>query len=226
MPDPVGWLAENSAKDDFLFASGRFRGYIDLQPGVGDELEDASVEEALEWARGRARVVLIRLWDSDYFSAGERNPDPGRFQEWPAEGIEVRPRRPRGLEALDNSETDPPALWDVRLTVDPAVDGDLFRSTMEADPRTLPMPGGRIHESVDEVRVLVRTSTRAQAWAVANDLSHAGHEAADPGSRLRSRDRAGRAWSRSGCQVYPYAPTAPVHFGASVRRPKNFGPQE
>jgi uncharacterized protein YciI len=95
----VAWLAENSAEDDFLFASGRFRGYIDLGPGVGEEIEDASVEDALAWARERAPVVLIRLWDSDHYSAGERNPDRRSYQEWPADGIDVKPRRPRGLSA-------------------------------------------------------------------------------------------------------------------------------
>jgi hypothetical protein len=35
------------------------------------------------WARERAAVVLVRLWDSDYFSVGERNPDPERYRSGP-----------------------------------------------------------------------------------------------------------------------------------------------
>ena len=213
MADCVAWLAENSDGGDFLLASGRFRGYIDLGPGVGDELLDAGLEEALEWARERAPVVLIRLWDSDYFSAGERNPEPGRFQEWPAEGIGVRRRRPRGLGALDNTEGDPPVAWDVRLTADPAVDQGAFRSAVEADPRTEVLSGDPINAGSREIRVVVRASTQAQAWAIAKHLSDAANNLADPGGQLRSRNRAGRAWVRSGPQVYPFAPDARVRFG-------------
>lgn len=35
--------------------------------------------------REAASVVLIRLWDGDYLSAGERNPDPDSFPEWPSD---------------------------------------------------------------------------------------------------------------------------------------------
>jgi hypothetical protein len=216
MSDRVAWLAENPADDDFLFASGRFRGYIALGPGVGEELHDASVDEALAWARGRAPAVLIRLWDSDYFSAGERNPDPARYEEWPPSDLDVRPRRPHGLQALDNTESDPPVLWDVRLTPDPAVDHTEFRLSVERDPRALQVPL-RAVEPHPEIRVLVRASTQAQAGSIAEELTDTAHEAADPGSRLRSRDRANRGWVRSGPRVYPYAPDARVRFGAATR---------
>jgi hypothetical protein len=216
MADRVGWIAENSAEDDFLFASGRFRGYIDLGTGVGDEIEDAGIDEALAWARERATVVLVRVWDSDYFSAGERNPNPDRYREWPPDGLDLRPRRPRGLEALDNTEADPPALWDVRLGADPAVDLSAFRLVVEADQRTIPVPDERRDQPQHEIRVLVRASTEEQAWAIAEDLTDAANEAADPGSRLRSREKADRGWVKRGPQVYPYAPDAPVVFGGTI----------
>jgi len=201
MSGRVAWLAENSAEDDFLFASARFRGYIDLDPGVGEQLEDATLEDALAWAGERASVVLIRLCDSDYFSAGEENPDPESFPQWPADRIEVVPRRPRGLEALDNTEKDPPVLWDLRFTPDAAVDERVFREVLEADPRTLAVPAAHADESVDGVRVLVRVSTEEQARAIAEELSNAGHAAAEPASR--SRDD---FWVR-GWQIYPFAQT-------------------
>jgi hypothetical protein len=216
MADRVAWLAENSADDDFLFASARFRGYIDLGPGVGDEIEDASIDEALVWARERATVVLVRLWDSDYFSAGERNPDPDRYREWPPDGLDVRPRRPRGLEALDNTEADPPALWDLRLAAHPAVDLGAFRLAVKADPRTLPAEE-QPDRPQDDVRVLIRASTLKHASAIAEELTEAANEAADPGSRLRSNTKAGGGWFRRGPQVYPYAPDAPVRFGGTIR---------
>lgn len=104
----VAWIAEDSAEDDFLLAPARFSGYIDLGPG--ERVEGAALDEALRWARARAAMVLVRLWDSDYLSAGERNPDSERFAQWPAEGLRVRPRRPRGLEVLDNTEAAPPGF--------------------------------------------------------------------------------------------------------------------
>lgn len=80
---------------------------------LGEQIEDASLEEALAWGRARSDVVLIRLWDSDYFSAGAVNPDPSEYPEWVDRPVERR--RPRGLAALDNTEDSPPAPWDVRI---------------------------------------------------------------------------------------------------------------
>lgn len=205
----VAWLAEDSAEDDFLFASARFSGYIDLGDGPGEEIVRAGLAEALRWARERAPIVLVRLWDSDYFSAGERNPDPGRLPQWPAEGVEVRPRRPRGLEALDNTEADPPVLWELRLHPDAGVDETRFRAVVEADPRTMPVPPDVSDLRADGVRVLVRASTEAQATAIAEELSGAAHSA----SRTAAPSPGG-FWARRGWEVYPFAPDAPVGFGS------------
>ena len=92
-----------------IYASGRFSGYVDLGGGrPGEQLADTTLGDALEWARKRAEVVLIRLFGSDgYYSAESRNPDPDELPDWDDDAV-VRRRRPTGLEMLDNIESDPP----------------------------------------------------------------------------------------------------------------------
>jgi hypothetical protein len=98
--DSDGLLARVPPSD--LYASGRFSGYVDLGEGrPGEQLGDAPLEDALVWARRRAEVVLLRLFDSDYYSAGSRNPEPDVLPDWDDDTV-VRRRRPRGLEMLDN----------------------------------------------------------------------------------------------------------------------------
>jgi len=81
--DVWAWIAEKSDEQDGLYASGRFGGHLEVGDDLGEQLDDASLEEALRWARERADVVMVRLWDSDYFFAGERNPFPDDFPHGP-----------------------------------------------------------------------------------------------------------------------------------------------
>lgn len=214
----VGWIAEKSADGDFLFASGRFDAHIEIEVGgrsnLGEELDDASLEEALEWARGRAPVVLVRLWDTDYFSAGERNPDPESFPALPSEVLNAASRRPRGLEALDNTEQDPPVLWDLRLRAPDGADADAFRAAVLADPRALPVPSEAVDDRIEGVRVLVRVSTQGQALVIAKELFRHARAAAGP-----IPPPPARGWMRAeGYEAYPFAPDAPVIFGTMAPR--------
>lgn len=207
-PDPDEELLARVALKD-IYASGRFSGYVDLGGGrLGDQLGDATVEGALEWARKRAEVVLVQLFDrGGHYSAGSRNPDPDAFPEWD-DGTVVKRRRPRGLEMLDNSESDPPVLWDLRFYPDATMDHDAFSAYVHEDPRAVPVPDNATPASDDRgIRVFVRASTWAQADAIATELFDEG------GTRFRTEPAPRGWWSRAGISVYPHAPDAALQFG-------------
>lgn len=192
-----------------IYASARFWGYVDLGGGrLGDQLGDATVEEALDWARKRAEVVLVRLFDrGGHYSAGSRNPDPDAFPEWD-DGTVVKRRRPRGLEMLDNSESDPPVPWDLRFYTDAMMDHDAFTAYVQQDPRAVPVPDDATPASDDRgIRVFVRASTWAQADAIARKLFDEGR------TRFRTEPAPGGWWSSAGISVYPHAPDAALRFG-------------
>lgn len=206
-PDAVAWIAEQPADDDMLMASGRFSAYVDVGEATVDSIGGLGVTAILEWARKRATVVWIRLVDSGYFSAGERNPDPERVPPW-QDGTEVVRRRPRGLEALDQREGDPPVLWDVRLHPprDPEI-ADRYREAVDHDARVHPPPEAVDDGPVDGIRVFVRASTRGQAQRLADELDQVGRAAA------RGLDGRVAASPRFGPEVYPFAPGSGYVFG-------------
>jgi hypothetical protein len=114
--DGTVWIAEDVDREDTLLLTGRFSGYLEQDERPKDTFEDVEAQDAIAWGRSRAATVLIRTGDSGrYFSAGEHNPDPQRFPDWSPAGVRLERRRPRGFEALDNAESDPPVLWDVRI---------------------------------------------------------------------------------------------------------------
>lgn len=108
------WIAEDDDPDDHMLLTARFSGHLVFGDRPGEEFVDLDADEAIAWGSERAAVVLIRTGDSDYYSAGEHNPDPDRFLPWPPSELSLVRRRPRGFEALDNTEADAPVLWDVR----------------------------------------------------------------------------------------------------------------
>jgi hypothetical protein len=150
--------------------------------------------------------VLIRLFDSDYYSAGSRNPDPSAFAAWD-DNVVVRRRRPRGLEMLDNTESDPPVPWDVRFYPDAMVDHEAFATYVQQHPRAAPAPGDATPVSDAGVRIFVRASTWAQAQVLATELFEEGRQ------RFGRKPPAGGWWRRGGVSVYPHAPDARVRFG-------------
>jgi hypothetical protein len=183
--DGTVWIAEDVDRADSLLLTGRFSGYLDGDGRVQDEFEDLAAEDAIEWGRARAAKVLIRTGDSGrYFSAGERNPNPRRFQEWPPSDLRLEPRRPSGFEALDNTERDPPTLWDVYISAD--------------------LPGARGRQA-RSAAFLVEASTLEQAREMANRiLSDALAALAE---ELPASDGQGLV---AGAEVYPHPPGKPV----------------
>jgi hypothetical protein len=149
---------------------GRFSGYLDRGDRPVEEFQDRSAEEAIAWGRERAAVVLIRTGESDYYSAGEHNPE--QLPTWPPPGLSLRRRRVAGFEALDNTEDDPPVVWNVRVQADlpGAVDARPFHERVRTSPAVqnvqAPAPG---YPPVSAA-FLVQAATRDQAEAVADTV--------------------------------------------------------
>jgi len=146
--DGTVWIAEDHDSTDSLLLTGRFSGYLERDGRLKDRFEDLEAEDAIAWGRARAAKVLIRTGDSGcYFSAGERNPDPHEYPEWSPAGPRLERRRPGGFEALDNTESDPPTLWDVRISADlpDQASATLFHDRIRSDPAVrnaeAPAPG-------------------------------------------------------------------------------------
>jgi signal peptidase I len=88
----VAWVDEIPGPDDYFFASGRFSGAVTTAEGDEEEqLEDATLDDALCWARERAEVVRLGLHDRRRFSAGTRHIDSD-LSVW-EDGTVVEPRR-------------------------------------------------------------------------------------------------------------------------------------
>ena len=186
-------------------ASGRFRAHVATEElDLADTIEDASLDEVLAWARARSDVVLIRLWDGDYFSAGEVNPHPDEYPEWTGPPEPPRRRRPRGLEALDNTEDDPPVPWDVRFDVPGRSDEEVLAAVLE-DERLRPAPPDPRYAEAAEARVIVEAPTKAQAEAIAGEVAR---EHLHPLVPEREGIYVGMTHG-----VYPLAPDAPELFG-------------
>jgi hypothetical protein len=167
------WIAEDVDSLDSLLLTGRFSGYLDRDGREKDRFEDLEAEDAIAWGRARAAKVLIRTGDSGcYFSAGERNPDPDEYPDWSPAGLRLERRRPRGFEALDNTESDPPTLWYVRISADlPSQAGaspfhERVRSNPAVQNAEAPAPG----YPAASAAFLVEASTLSQAQAMANRI--------------------------------------------------------
>ena len=92
----IVYLTETPDPNDYFCASGRFSGSVVVGDQDGEQLDDATLDEALSWARERADVVLLRLHDSPplrHFSAGARHAD-ANGPVWDDSTV-VRPRRLR-----------------------------------------------------------------------------------------------------------------------------------
>lgn len=138
-----------------------------------ERFADLTAEEAIAWGRARAAIVLIRTGDSScYFSAGERNPDPERYPVWPPADLRLERRRPRGFEALDNSESDPPVPWDVRVTAEVSGEPEAhaFHETIRSHPAAhrvqAPAPGCPALSAA----FLVEASTHRQGREIADRI--------------------------------------------------------
>ncbi|HEU0019873.1 MAG TPA: hypothetical protein VFQ14_06245 [Thermoleophilaceae bacterium] len=195
------FIAEQEDPDDLFMLTGLFAGHLERDDDLADEFEDLSADEAIAWGRERARVVLIRTGDSDYYSAGVENPD--QFPEWPSSALALARRRVRGFEALDNTVDDPPVLWDVRVEAKSPGLGRVkpFRDAVHAHPMTrdvqAPAPGYRRASAA----FLLEASTLEQAREFADEIVQQGLRALGP--RFPRRRKAAIV---SGYEVYPYRP--------------------
>jgi hypothetical protein len=193
------FIGEDQDAADGLVWSGLFSARWQSLDGASFEQgpQGVSADEAIQWGRGQADVVVIRLGDSDvHYSAGARPPRPEEFgeasvPEWRA-GTEVPRRRQRGYEHLDLI-TDDEIDWEVRFGLGPDVGAHPeyaggVRAAVEASPgasgvEVEPNGGGGL-----AVRFVVRARSHAEA------VRHA----------VRVQDRA---------VAVLYPPTGPVYVG-------------
>jgi hypothetical protein len=167
------WIAEDPDRMDSLLLTGRFSGYLERGGRTPDRFEDLEVKEAIAWGRARAAKVLIRTGDSGcYFSAGERNPDRHEYPDWSPAALRLERRRPGGFEALDNTERDPPALWDVRLSADlPCQAGaGPFHERIRSDPAVQKVEAPAPASPALSAAFLVEASTHEQAREIAERI--------------------------------------------------------
>jgi hypothetical protein len=163
--DGTVWISEDADPDEPMLLSGRFSGHLERDKRLREAFDDLEADEAVAWGRARAATVLIRTGDSDYYSAGEHNPDPEAYPVSPPPQIRLERRRPRGFEALDNTERDPPVFWDVRLQVEASnqLEAAAFREEIRSHPAALkvqtPAPG----YPVASAALLIETATYNQA---------------------------------------------------------------
>jgi hypothetical protein len=202
------WIAEDVDREDSLLLTGRFSGYLERDEQLQERFEELKAEDAIAWGRARAATVLIRTGDSGcYFSAGDRNPNPRRFPDWSPAGVRLERRRPRGFEALDNTESDPPVLWDVRIETDLAQPlavrafHERIRTNPAAQDAQIPAPG----YSAASAAFLVEASTREEADGLADRIlkdALAALVKALPSGHVAS-------WTCL-AEVYPHRPGKPV----------------
>jgi hypothetical protein len=205
--DGTVWISEDADRDEPMLLRGRFSGHLEQDKRLRETFHGLEADEAVAWGRARAATVLIRTGDSDYYSAGERNPDPEAYPVWPPPHIRLERRRPRGFEALDNTERDPPVLWDVRLQVEASnqLGASAFREEIRSHPAALsvqtPAPGYPIASAA----LLIETATYNQATEVANGILQKALEAfAETLPKNGARSFCG------GVEVYPHRPSSPV----------------
>jgi hypothetical protein len=86
--------------------------------------EGVGAEEAITWGRSRADVVLIRVGEGGYVSAGSQQPADEILPEWPVAGMQVARRRSPSHWYLDRAPSDPAIDWQVRIDLYVYVDAE------------------------------------------------------------------------------------------------------
>jgi hypothetical protein len=201
------WIAEDEDHEADFMLTGRFSGYLDRGGRADQRFENLDVEDAIAWGRARAAVVLIRTGTSGYYSAGARNPSPNEYPPWPPAGLNLGRRRVPGFEALDNRESDPPVLWDVRVEapldgVDPTPYHDEVKKHPASRDVRAPAPG----YSECSAAFLVRAATLQEARATADAIATQAFDALF----RRSRESLPEGAFYHGAEVYPHRPGIPV----------------
>jgi hypothetical protein len=202
------WIAEDRDPHEQLLLTGRFSGHLEIGEDAGEAFEDLPVDAAIGWGRERATVVLIRTGDGDYHSAGDHNPDPEQLPPWPPSGLRLERRRPRGFEAIDNTEDDPPVLWDVRIeaSVSEDVDAIPFHDEVRLHPAArdpqAPAPG----YPATSATFLVEAATQKQAQEIAEGIAGEAVQALLDATTEPGLERA----FTYAAEVYPHRPGEPV----------------
>jgi len=161
--------------------TGRFSAVIDASRGLERGPGDASLEDALEWARARARYVVVCSGEARY-NAGAKPvadhpplPDPGLFS---------KERRDPAFAYLDRTADAEPIDWRVCVTLSlvPGPLGDaagVFAEAVSAhaaagSPASDPDPGS----SEVGVELTVSARTWLEATALADAIEQTGRAAA------------------------------------------------
>jgi hypothetical protein len=180
----VAWLTEGDGFGDprgRSLLTGRFSAVIDAGKGLERGPGDASLEDALAWARARARYVLVCSREARY-NAGAKPvadhpplPDPGLFSN---------ERRDPAFAYLDRTADAELIDWcvSVTLSVDPGPLGDaagVFAEAVSAhaaagSPASDPDPGS----SEVAVELTVSARTQLEATALADAIEQTGRAAA------------------------------------------------
>jgi hypothetical protein len=163
------FIAEDLDLRDTNWFSGRFSAHWEHGRRHQDGPVGVPAAEAIAWGRRQADRVLIRLVDSEYYSAGtERETD---MEPWPEERA-VEPRREPGMEHLD-LVTQEPIAWEVRLPYwisrrRTGADLAALRAAHEADTAVADVRAEvERHKRVDAIlRFTVRARTHAEALEV------------------------------------------------------------
>jgi hypothetical protein len=209
------WIAEDFDREEFGFLTGLFSAHWE---GPDDQRKQGPrsvpVEEALAWGRGRADVVLIRSGESNYFSAGVRQPEGEKLPEWPADARFSRRRAPSAAY-LDRTSADDPILWQVSLQASLPVSHlgafpVAFNQAVAADERVIdpilyadPTPQDAditdySHLAADTKVVNARFKLSARTWKQASDLAGGIGNAAFKNARHNLGDwPEGATWSLS-----------------------------
>ena len=201
-------IAEEEDLDDIYMLTGLFYGHHERDDEIaGEEFEGLTAEEAIAWGRARAPVVLIRTGASGiYLSAGHENPDGDPV--WPPPDLRLGRRRIPGFEPLDNTEDDPPVLWDVRVAVNAPrlARTKPFRDAVRRHPAVrhvqAPAPGYQPASAA----FLVEASTIGQARRIAGQIHAQAWGVLQDDRLARLRGKA----VLSGYEVYPHRPGHPV----------------
>lgn len=177
------FIAEDMATGEHYWFPGTFSAHWGAPHGQGFRKgpEGVSADVAIAWGREQADRVLIRLADSEYYSAGRKTAKD--LEPWP-EGMVVEPRREPGFEHLD-LVADEPVPWQVRLP------RWISRARTETDVERL-REALRGDRSVSEVlRIEVRRAERVDAIALfvveAHNHAEAMQVACDIDERLHDR---------------------------------------
>ncbi len=121
--DSVAFVVETFDREDPSRLTGRFAAHIETGEGrVTRGPEEASIVDALEWARSRTARVLVRLGPRSgpsgrsaetLYTAGSEPITEDGAVPWPAAGMQVRPR-PVGTSPDGATQR---KSWPVRLVL-------------------------------------------------------------------------------------------------------------